>query len=253
MKPHLYASIFLLLVAAAPGCSLLVNPLPRLWFYTYGTGTPAAKDTLLSPASFLELRPDGAYTRDFGKFEYGSWLQKDHQLILTSHDHLVSIYPLTLSASNELQLTFSGGYQANFESQSIPSLKQKEDPFSVFYNQWRIRPEHKETDAEIRHRLFNHCQFWEAYFRWALDKELSTVDVRSTPTLIKIYGNGFTLKPVEDLPTEWVSCFYDTEDCAKASNMIKEIFEHKTIAWAQTDNKFKMFLSAFHQLQNLLR
>ncbi|HEV3412185.1 MAG TPA: hypothetical protein VG101_06895 [Puia sp.] len=253
MKPRLYPLILCLLAAAATGCSLLVNPLPKLWFYTYGTGTPRGKDSLLNPASFLELRPDGSYTRDFGKFEYGSWLKKDHQLILTSHDHLLSIYPLTLPAPNEIQLTFTGGYLASFESQSIPSLKQKEDPFSVYNNGWRIRPAHKETDAEIRQRLYNHCQFWEAYFRWALDKDLTTVDVRSTPTLIKIYGNGFTLKPTDDLPAEWVACFYDADDCAKASNMIKEIFEHKTIAWAQTDNKFKMFLSAFHQLQNFLR
>ena len=252
MTPRLYLLIFAFL-AAALGCSLLVNPLPKIWFFTYGTGSPNGKDSLLNPASFLELRPDGSYTRDFGTFEYGSWLKKDHQLVLTTHDHLISTYPLTLPTSNELQLTFSGGYLASFESQSIPSMKQKEDPFSVLNNNWRIHATHKENDAEIRKRLFNHCQFWETYFRWALDKGLATVDVRSTPTPIKIYGNGFALKPTEDLPAEWVSCFYDAEDCAKASKMIKEIFDHKTIAWAQTDNKFKMFLSAFHQLGDFLR
>ncbi|HET6254990.1 MAG TPA: hypothetical protein VFE32_12995 [Puia sp.] len=252
MKRFLYSFIFLLL-AAATGCSLLVNPLPKIWFYTYGTGTPNGKDSLLSPASFLELRPDGSYTRDFGAFESGTWLKKDHQLILTSHDHQKTSYALTLPSAGEMQLTLTGGYVANFESRAIPSLKDKQDPFSVFNNRWRIHATHKESDAEIRQRLFNHCQFWEAYFRWALDKSLTSVDVRSTPTPIKIYGNGFTLKPTEDLPAEWVSCFYDADDCRKASDMIKDIFEHKTIAWAQTDNKFKMFLSAFQQIQGFLR
>jgi hypothetical protein len=252
MRPHLYALIFIIF-AASPGCSLLVNPLPKIWFYTYGTGTPNGQDSLLSPASFLELRPDGSYTRDFGAFEYGTWLKKDQQLILTSHDRLKTSYPFTLPSPTEMQITLSGGYRVSFEGLAIPSEINKQDPFSVFSNRWRIRATHKESDAEIRQRLFNHCQFWEAYFRWALDKGLSTVDVRSTPTLIKIYGNGFTLKPTEDLPAEWVSCFYDPEDCRKASNIIKDIFEHKTIAWAQTENKYKMFLSAFHQLQNFLR
>jgi hypothetical protein len=241
------------MLAATTGCSLLVNPLPKLWFFTYGTGTPNAKDSLLSPASFLELRPDGSYTRDFGVFEYGTWLKKDHQLILTSHDRLKSTYPLTLPSSSEMQLTLTGDYVASFESQAIPSLKDKEDPFSVYNNHWRIPATHEESDMEIRRRLNNHCQFWEAYFRWALDKGLNTVDVRSTPTPIKIYGNGFTLKSTEDLPPEWVNCFYDADDCRKASDMIKDIFQHKTIAWAQTDSKFKMFLSAFQQLQNYLR
>jgi len=252
MKPHLYVFIFILL-AATTGCSLLINPLPKLWFFTYGTGTPDGKDSLLSPASFLELRPDGSYTRDFGAFEYGSWLNKEHQLILTSHDHQKTTYLLTLPSAGEMQLTLSGGYLASFEGLAIPSENNKQDPFSVFNNQWRIRATHKESNTEIRQRLYNHCQFWEAYFRWALAKGLATVDVRSTPTPIKIYGNGFTLKPTGDLPSEWVSCFYDAEDCRKASDIIQDIFEHKTIAWAQTDNKFKMFLSAFQQLQNFLR
>ena len=251
MKPLL--STILVFALAAAGCSLLVNPLPKLWFYTDGTGTPKGKDTLLSPASFLELRPDGSYTKDFGKFESGTWLKKDHQLILSSHDHATTTYPLALPAPGEMQLSMTGGFLANFESRAIPSQDQQKDPFSLPNNRWRIPATHKESDAEIRSRLYNHCEFWESYFRWALDKELANVDVRSTPTLIKIYGNGFTLKPTEDLPPEWVSFFYDADDCQKASDMIKEIFRHKNIAWAQTDNKFKMFLSAFHQLQNYLR
>lgn len=241
------------MLAATAGCALLVNPLPQIWFFTFGTGTPIGKDSLLNPASFLELRPDGSYTSDFGTFDYGTWLKKDRQLILTNHFHEKTSYPLALTSSGEMQLTLTAGYLASFESRPIPSMKQKEDPFSLFNNRWRIPATHKENDAEIRLRLFNHCQFWEAYFRWALNKGFSTVDVRSTPTPIKIYGNGFTLKPTEDLPAEWVSFFYDADDCQKASNIIKNIFQHKTIAWAHTDNKFKMFVSAFHQLQNFLR
>jgi hypothetical protein len=66
----------------------------------------------------------------------------------------------------------------------------------------------KETDPEIKSRLLNHCQSWEAYFSGALNDRQSSVDVRSTPTLLKIYGNGFTLKPFEALPGEWRSCFF---------------------------------------------
>jgi hypothetical protein len=251
MKPLL--SLAFLTIFLATGCSLLVNPMPKIWFYTDGTGTPSGKDTLLSPASFIELRPDGSYTRDFGGFDYGTWLRKNQQLILTSHDRNTTTYPLTLPAPGEMQLALNADYRANFEGRSIPSEDQKKDPFSLPNNRWRIPAAHKESDAEIRQRLYNHCQFWEIYFRWALDKQLATVDVRSTPTPIKIYGNGFTLKQKEDLPAEWTSFFHDADDCQKASDMISDIFRHKTIAWANTDNKYKMFLSAFHQLQNYLR
>lgn len=249
-KHHLYF-FALAFLALASGCSLFVNPLTRLWFYTYGTGTAEGTDTSLNPSSFLELRPDGSYTRDFGTFQYGSWVKKDHQIILTSHDHQVTTLPFTMPESGDMKVTLTGGYVADFESRSIPS--KTNDPYSLTNNRWRMQATHKETDREIRERLHNHCQFWEAYFRWALDNKLAEVDVRSTPTPIKIYHNGFTLKPFGDLPPEWVGYFYDKEDCQKANDMLKNIFERKSIAWANTDNPYKMFLSAFQQMSNYLR
>jgi hypothetical protein len=256
-KPNLlniaFKSGLILFLTTATGCLLSINPMPKLWFYTYGTGAPTGKDSLLSPASFLELRPDGSYTRDFGYFEYGSWIRKDRQLILTSRNRTTYTYQLNKITPGEMQLTLDNGLVGNFDSQSLPSENEKQDPFSVYNNRWRIPATHKESNSEIRRRLYEHCQFWEAYFHWALDKDLPTVDVRSTPSLIKIYGNGFTLKPIEDLPAEWTSFFFDAEDCQKANDIITDIFQHKTIAWAHTDSKYKMFLSAFQQMENFLR
>ncbi len=140
-----------------------------------------------------------------------------------------------------MQLDLGGGKTAYFESQPLPAATSGEDPFSGHNNQWRIPAAHKENDEEIKKRLYNHCQFWEAYFTWALKNELATIDVRSTPTAIKIYGNGFGLKPFEELPARWKSCFFDEEDCRKAGEMIQDIFQHKNIAWAHTDNKHKFF------------
>jgi hypothetical protein len=107
----------------------------------------------------------------------------------------------------------------------------------------------KETEQELRNRLKNHFRFHEIYFKWALDAKLNSIDVRSTPSPIKIYGNGFALKNFDELPASWHSYFYDDEDCQKANDMIKDIFEKEEIAWAQTENKYKMFISAFQQLE----
>jgi len=101
--------------------------------------------------------------------------------------------------AKDLQLTIDKR-TCNFESLPL-SANETEDPFSGYNNKWRQPATHKESDGEIRARLYNHCQFWETYFTWALKNELQTVDVRSTPTAIKIYGNGFTLKLFEDLPS----------------------------------------------------
>ncbi|MGB8191874.1 MAG: hypothetical protein WCF67_08150 [Chitinophagaceae bacterium] len=233
-------------------CTSKKDRLAKLWFFTYSSGTVAGNDTLLNPVSFLQLRADGTYTRDFGKFEHGTWHKEDQELFLKDHQGKINRFHFT-TKGKEMQLSIANRAIANFESQPLPETDLSENPFAKENNEWRIPAAKKENDNEIKERLYNHCRFWEAYFTWALKKEYKSVDVRSTPTPIKIYGNGFGLKPVEELPARWVSYFYDPEDCFKASDQLKYIFQHNNIAWGQSDNKFKMFISAFQQLQRHLK
>jgi hypothetical protein len=255
-RSNSYLFIGMLLVSL-PGCLIRKDPLPALWFYTYSEGPANGRDSLLTPACFLELRPDGSYTRDFGNFEYGSWTRRENELYLTNQRHKTHGYQLISVFGTEMQMTTDIDLsdkvaKANFESQSLPA-KSSEDPFSLDNNRCRLPATRKESDQEIRRRLYNHCRFWEAYFAWALNNDISTVDVRSTPTPIEIYGNGFGLKPFDELPDKWKAYFYDDEDCQKANALLKDIFTRQNIAWANTDNRFKMFIGAFQQLEKFLQ
>jgi hypothetical protein len=252
MKKYLY-SLALLSVffgLAMTGCLLPAKPGSHIWFYTFGTGSGLDS---LTPVSFLELRPDGSFTSDLGRFEYGHWGKKDRQLMLTNQEQKTFIYTIGKLTADDMELTVAKDRVGHFESKSLPSDNLAEDPFSLANNRWRISAKHKESDSEIRARLYNHCQFWEFYFKWAQDKKLDIVDVRSTPTPIKIYGNGFGLKPFDNLPQKWKSYFFDDEDCQKANDILKQTFEHQTIAWSNSNSKYKMFLSAFQQLKSFLR
>jgi hypothetical protein len=234
-----------------------------LWFYSYSSD-PAQKgmDSLvtagtlaagLTPASWLELKPGGGYTREFGKFEYGVWSMKDNKLQLTNQLGKTSVYHVNYSSSDDIRVLIEQGVEAHFENHPLPDTTKGADPFSAERNRWRLPAREKETEADIRRRLLNHFQFWEAYFTWALNDNISSVDVRSTPTLLKIYGNGFVLKSVEDLPPEWRSIFFDAADCVRANNLMENLFHSRTIAWAHTDNKYKLFIGAFQQMQEWLR
>lgn len=249
MTRALYLGLTLLSLAMA-GCLFPDRPGSHVWFYTFGTG-PGIDS--LTPVSFLELRPDGSYTSDFGRYEFGRWEKRDQQLLLTNQQHQTFVYTLGKLSSDEMELTVARNRTGHFESKPLPSDNPAEDPFSRENNLWRIPASHKESDAELKRRLYNHCQFWEFYFKWAQDKKLDIVDVRSTPTSIKIYGNGFGLKPFEDLPARWKSYFFDDDDCRKANEILKDIFEHQTIAWSNSNSKYKMFLGAFQQLEGFLR
>src|ERR1700744_5670164 len=124
--------LFFLLIALA-GCQ--ARPGSRVWCYTFGSGPGAAG---LNPVSFLELRPDGSYTRDFGGYDYGTWEKKDQQLLLTTPQHKTFVYTIDDLSSKELQLTVAKNRVGHFESKPLPAASPGEDPFSVDNNQWRI-------------------------------------------------------------------------------------------------------------------
>jgi hypothetical protein len=114
------------------GCLFASRPGSHVWFYTFGSGRGVDS---LTPVSFLELRPDGSYSSDFGRYEFGHWETKDKQL----------------------------------------------------------------------------------------------------------------------LPPRWKNYFFDDDDCRKANDILKDIFEHQTIAWSNSNSKYKMFPGAFQQLEGFLR
>jgi hypothetical protein len=247
-----YSILVLAILVSVNACQGEKGRVSRIWFYTFSDpGTK--KDTLLSPASFMMLHPDGSYTRDFGKFEYGQWTVTNGHLQLTNYLSGKTDLAYDNTGITNLKLLLDDAEGANFESMPIPVKEDGPNPFSKEMNHWRLQPGKKESREEIRKRLLNHCQFWEAYFSWAFVNKLPGADVRSTPTNIKIYGNGFQLKPLAELPASWKHCFYDEEDCAIANEIIANIFQTETIAWAKTDSKYKMFLSAFQQMQQYLR
>ena len=244
-----FITVFLFISFFLSSCMNAKPGISQLWFYTYRDGS--ADKGSLTPANFLELKPDGLFSSDLGKFRAGHWTLRDQQLFLKSDDGTETILFINELKPGELNLRYGTEDAAHFDASPIP--KSGKDPFSKEKNLWRIPAVSKESDEQIRTRLKNHCNFWVNYFGWALDNELTTVDVRSTPTPIKIFGNGFTIKSFKDLPENWKRYFYDSADCVKANEMLVDLVNTHTIAWAHTDNKYKMFISAFQQMEGFLR
>ena len=235
-----------------PACRQPANPAGRIWFYTHSTGAKDPADSGLTPASFIDLEKDGSYTSDLGRFDHGKWIYDNHEIHFISYRHSQSVLPVSYLTFNEMQAGPPKGPFDNFEGTRNNFTAAAENPFSIENNSWRIKAAAKETNAQIKSRLFNHFKFWEMYFTWALNDHIEYIDVRSTPTPIKIYGNGFTLKPFNELSEAWKSCFFDEADCRKANETIEYLLNHNNIAWPHTDNKYKMFISAFQQLQRKL-
>lgn len=228
------------------------NQISQLWFYTFSDISSGENDTRLNPSNFINLKNDGNYTRYFAAFEYGKWTFENGKLTLTNYKNETAIIIINSLTAHEMQVKFNERQTDNFESQPANSLSGK-DPFSKENNLWRIPSNKKESDSEIKHRLLNHLKFWELYFTWALENNIQSIDVRSLPTLIKIYGNGIIVKPYNTIPEKWKSYFFDEEDCRKANSIVEDAFRDENIGWPHTDNKYKAFISVFQQLQEKIK
>lgn len=253
MRKILYSCIVLLLTFSA--CYGPTKPGAGIYFFASANNdNPRLASSHLSFGNFLELRPDGSFCQDFGQFNYGAWMIKESRLYLTNQHHRTYIYLVVDSLKpGELDLALDSGWTAHFKARSMPSDNPKKDPFSTFNNQWRVPAKHKESDAEVRARLFNHFQFWETYFTWEKDRESGVINVTGIPTPLKIYSNGFGLKHYNDLTPEWRSFFYDSADCHKADTMIKHTFRRHDFVWPKTDDDLKKLISGTRQLQDWLK
>jgi hypothetical protein len=249
-KPLNY--VLLILLAASVGCLGPGKPGTGLYIYYSVADGKAEGDTLLTAASFLELSANGSYTQDFGRFDYGSWMIRDQRLYLTNQRHRTYIYQIKKLTPQEMDLMLDAGRMGHFSVHSRPSSREEKDPFSRYNNQWRIPATHPESDAEIRQRLVNHCRFWETYLTWEKDQEHGIIEVKATPSPLKVYGNGFGLKHYGDLPAEWKSFFYDSTDCHKADTMIKRTFRRHEFVWPNTDDDLQKSISGTQQIQQWL-
>jgi hypothetical protein len=249
--------LLLVIIIALAGCSGR-DSLNKVWFYTYdGTksdadGDPADNDPELTPVHFMNLQANGQYTAYLQGFEYGTWDLDDKFIVLRGTGKKVQRILLEKIEKNEITVDLRplNKHKSSYHFEgSDNNYEEADNPFSKANNQWRIKATHKESDQEITARLKNHFRYWEKYFDWGIKADKKSLDVRSLPGPLKMYGNGFELVPLEDWAPEWKSLFYNMEDCRIAWNKLHYFFTYERIAWAKTDHKFKMFVSAFQQMQ----
>ncbi|HXD76968.1 MAG TPA: hypothetical protein VN616_04125 [Puia sp.] len=224
-----------------------------LWFYSPSRVHHSRWDTVLDRVSFIDLEPDGRFTRYFDRFEYGKWSLVDDRLFLTAQDSLTYVCVVTVKTDDDLRLRLSAQKIAHFEPRPRPSRDSATNPFSVCNNRWRIPAARKESVAEIRERLLNHLHFWEAYLQWGDDNNVGSLDVTDIPSPLKMHGNGFGLVRYEFLSPRWRACFFSDADCHTGDSLIRQVFKRTDIKWPDTNDEGKKFISGIQQLEAALQ
>src|SRR5579864_129859 len=99
-----FSSIRMVVITSCLSACMNAKPsIGKLWFYTCSSDSSIDRVSL-TPANFLELRPDNTFTSDLGKFHYGHWNLKDQQLFLNAEDGDINIVMINGLNQNEMQI-----------------------------------------------------------------------------------------------------------------------------------------------------
>ncbi|MFL9481648.1 hypothetical protein ACI6Q2_02645 [Chitinophagaceae bacterium LWZ2-11] len=128
----------------------------------------------------------------------------------------------------------------------------EKDPYSIKNNSWRIKPENKESDKQIKQRVLNHLSFFKLLFEdaYKYDKNYVTYDWFVSPVLPA--SNGIALKNYEKIKLGWEACFFDSAQAAQGYELLRGGFSAK-IKFPDTENRFLQSRDMIDQLINNIK
>lgn len=211
----------------------------------------------------------------FKQYSHGTWqyAEESSELILTSETGLPVLRCKTEIPrrnktfirldSTALQAVIPAGMQDNvacqfllhqpfaifelyLDKEHFSSLAN--DPYSLSNNQWRVKPNKKETEEELVERIKKHIHFRELLYKDALNNERDYISLNWFTTPLRISFNGASLKDYDEVGKFWEQNFYDSTQAITAYGLMKHCFD-KQIETPYPDDQYKNNL---HILQQML-
>jgi|GEM_PF-3727529 len=211
------------------------------WKFTHMDGTTDSEnDTTSHEWGMLNKRFHNGYLRLYDDYKYTfvgenisamhSWSRSksDSTMVLDSFIGSKALHLKIVEIGDEwLKLNVTGigstaldgrrntllfGNDPSFEYANI-------DLLNYPLNSWRIKPTHKESQAEILKRVKAHVDFLIAYYQMIEDDNRSSFAPMYLQSIFGFYQNGIAIDNDAYLQYKWQSCFYD-EDDAKAGQQI---------------------------------
>ena len=186
---------------------------------------------------------------------FGKWSFDDKAKTITlEYDHhtgRTTVYKIGAISAHELKLLKVGEDRRNiltFVSSGLNYKEVKEDPYHIANNLWRIHPEHRETDAEIKARLKLCVHFYCLFYRDALIREEKKISFYGFPTCFKWYAGGIYLIKGKELEKNWDACFYNMEQVRQGYAIMDTLIGKKYV-WPKGErNWVKSNLSVLQQM-----
>lgn len=165
--------------------------------------------------------------------DYGTWSFDEPAKTITIRNTIergTDIYKIARITSDELILVNVGIKSATnlkFISSGKRFKNEKDEPYFLENNRWRIKPSGKESDSTLHQRLKENLHFFVLFYKSVLAKDDKSVSFWGLPSCFKWYGGGIYLKKPEELKENWISCFYNKEQAMKAYALADRLLSQK--------------------------
>jgi hypothetical protein len=210
---------------------------------------------LVIPFRSFYFFADGSFLKNpRNAMEYGKWEYNDDRKIITlnySGENGKDMYKIAALAPDELDLLNIGINTSTilkFISSGKRLKKLDDDPYYIGNNYWRIKPNKRESDADIQKRLKGNLHFFVLFYKDAIAKKSETVSFWGLPSCLKWYSGGIYLEKKEDLNEFWINCFYNKDQAMKAYGMMDKLLQLK-YTWPKGEtNWVKQNLAVLEQM-----
>ena len=156
---------------------------------------------------------------------------------------------LTIQDTGEAYRSFTQNaeYVLRLYPDELRYSSQDNDPYSKTNNNWRIKPLHAETDAELMARVNNHLQFWKLLFTDAIDKDKAYIAYNWFASPLVVAANGVALRKYERVKDNWNSYFYDSIQAKQGYVLMQKSFS-KEIKIPNGDSRYRNDIDMINQL-----
>lgn len=198
------------------------------------SGKPDMLISFFPDSTFTRVRPNGEYTT-------GKWAFDDAEntVFLTADRKTEEIGIMISYAANGLRLVnfeFSRNEHLSFIEYGRKLPRYQDDPYFGPNNQWRIKPEQPETDAQIKARLLNYLAHISSVLESAQMREQDYLSLEFSPGIVKLYNVGVGAVPENKIPASWINSFYSDEQARKAYRLFQDYLLEEKLPVRNTGN-----------------
>ena len=131
-----------------------------------------------------------------------------------------------------MQRRISGKFiKLNLASDALMHENPLNDPFHPVNNQWRIKPDNKETKAQVNERVKQCIKFYALFYRDNIKRKQSDISYRGLPKILKWYNGGIGVYERLEVDDSWIDCFYNKEQAMEGYEIIRKQILNNHFIW----------------------